>query len=223
MKLTTTTILLALSFLTAFSAIAQSKGNAFKGTITYQVTYPEANISAAQAASMPQSVTMKFNGNKTRAEINMSELSQVLLLDSDAKSTIVLVNINGQKAAINPKKGERSLGKEPVVEPAGESKEIAGYVCKKANIHFGDEKSKASPIEVYYSDEIGNNKVFYDNEYRNLIGIPLEFKYKMQGMNMLLTATKVESGRVANREFEVPSDYKEMTPEELRQMFGAGK
>lgn len=223
MKLKTTTILLALSFLTAFTAIAQSKGNAFKGTITYQVTYPDANISAAQAASMPKSVTLKLNGNKTRAEIDMAEVNQVLLLDSDAKSTIILVDINGQKAAINPKKNERTLGKEPVVEPASETKEIAGYVCKKANIHFGDEKSKASPIEVYYSDEIGNNKIFYDNEYRNLTGIPLEFRYKMQGMNMLLTATKVESGRVSNRDFEVPSDYKEMTTEELRQMFGAGK
>ncbi len=223
MKLKTTTILLALSIMAAFTALAQSKGNAFKGTITYQVSYPDANISAAQAASMPKTVTMKLNGNKTRAEIDMAELDQVLLLDSDAKSTIILVNINGQKAAIKPKKSGVPAGKEPVVEPAGETKEIAGYVCKKANIHYGDEKSKASPIEVYYSDEIGNNKIFYDNEYRTLTGIPLEFKYKMQGMNMLLTATKIESGKVSAREFEVPSDYKEMTPEELRQMFGAGK
>jgi hypothetical protein len=223
MKLRTTTILLALILFVAFPAMAQS-GSAFKGTITYNVTYPDANVSAAQAASMPQTVTLKLNGNKTRAEIDMAEISQILLLDSDAKSTIILVNINGQKAAINPRKGnERAPGKEPIMEPAGETKEIAGYVCKKANIHFGDERTKANPIEVYYSDEIGNNKIFYDNEYRNLTGIPLEFRYKMQGMNMLLTATKVESGRIANREFEVPSDYKEMTPDELRQLFGGGK
>jgi hypothetical protein len=202
--------------------IAQSKGKEFKGTITYQISYPDANMSAAQLKSMPQTMVLKLNGNKSRAELNMAEMNQVLLLDSDAKTTVVLVSVGGQKVAIKPNKANRPLGKEPIMEAANETKEIAGFVCKKANINFGDERSKANPIEVYYSEEVGGNKIFYDNEYRNLTGIPLEFKYKMQGMNMLLTAVKVEKGRVSNKEFDIPSDYKESTPEQLRQMFGGG-
>lgn len=223
MKVITTTLILALGVLSTFVTTAQNKGKQFKGTITYQITYPESNLSASQLAAMPQTMVLKLNENKSRAELKMGEMNQVLLLDSEAKTTVILIDITGKKAAIKPKKGtDRPMGKEPIVESANESREIAGYVCKKANIHYGDEKSKSNPIQVYYSEEVGNNKIFYDNEYRNLTGIPLEFKYKMQGMNMLLTATKIEEGRVANREFEIPSDYKESTPEELRQMFGGG-
>ncbi len=223
MKIRVTSILLILFVFTTLMATAQNKGKQFKGTITYQISYPESNLSASQLTAMPQTMVLKLNEGKSRAELKMGEMNQVLLLDSEAKTTVILIDIMGRKAAIKPRKGsDRPLGKEPIVESANESKEIAGFVCKKANIHYGDEKSKANPIEVYYSEEVGSNKIFYDNEYRNLTGIPLEFRYKMQGMNMLLTATKVEEGRVANREFDIPSDYKESTPEELRQMFGGG-
>lgn len=223
MKLIKTTLLILLAVTFSFAASAQSKGDSFKGKITYKITYPESNLDATQLSAMPQYMVLTLSGNKSKAEMNMAEMDQVLLMDAEAKSTIILVNIAGQKLAIKPKKaGDRPLGKEPIVEPAAETKEIAGYVCKKANIHFGDEKSKASPSTVYFSDELGNNKIFYDNEYRNLSGIPLEFKYKMQGMNMLLTASKIEPGRVKDKEFDVPTDYKETTPEDLRKMFGGG-
>ncbi len=223
MKLIKTAFLLLLAVSFSVAVNAQAKGGSFKGTITYKITYPESNLDASQLTAMPQFMTLTLSGNKSKAEMSMAMMDQILLMDSDAKTTVILVNINGQKVALKPKKaGEKPSGKEPVVEPAGETKEIAGYVCKKANIHYGDEKSKADPMSVYYSEELGNNKIFFDNEYRNLVGIPLEFKYKMQGMNMLLTATKVEPGKVKDREFEIPSDYKESTPEELRRMFGGG-
>lgn len=220
MNLRKLTILTLLSLLSITISFAQ--GDGFRGTITYQISYPDANLDASQMSGMPQTMTLTINGSKSKAEIKMPEMDQTLIIDSEAKTTVILVNINGKKAAIKPKKGERPLGKEPVVDPANESKEIAGYVCKKGNIHYGDEKSKANPIPVYYSDELGNNKIFFDNEYRNLPGIPLEFRYKLQGMNMLLTAVKVEKGRVSGREFEIPSDYKETTPDELRKLFGGG-
>lgn len=223
MKKLKSIILVLFGVLLTFSSYAQvPKGDGFKGTITYQITYPDANLDATQMAAMPQTMKLILNGNKARAELKMSEMNQILIMDSDAKTTVILVDINGQKAAIKPKKNDRPLGKEPILESANESKEIAGYVCKKANIHYGDEKSKSNPIPIYYSEEVGNNKIFYDNEYRNLPGVPLEFRYKLQGMNMLLTAVKVEKGRVSNREFEIPSDYKETTPEEIRKMFGGG-
>lgn len=216
-------LVLFVSLALIMNASAQGKGGSFKGTITYQISYPDANLDASQLAQMPKTMTLKLNGNKAKAELPMREMNQTLILDSDAKTTIVLVDINGQKASLKPKKNANPANtKEPITEPTAETKEIAGYVCKKVNIHYGDERSKNNPSVVYYSEELGNNKVFYDNEYKNLAGIPLEFKYKMQGMNMLLTATKIEKGKISNKEFEVPSDYKESTPEDLRRMFGGG-
>jgi hypothetical protein len=71
------------------------------------------------------------------------------------------------------------------------------------------------PLETIKSSTTMNTGLYLVFQWR--------FYYKMQGMSMLLTATTVEKGKVSNRDFEVPSDYKEMTPEELRQMFGGGQ
>ncbi|MFH1121476.1 MAG: hypothetical protein V1775_16785 [Bacteroidota bacterium] len=206
------------------TSYAQKPGSPFKGVINYKVSYPDSKMDATQQAMLPQTMKVSLNGNKARIDINMASISQVILLDSDLKTTTVLLDMMGQKVAMKPnKKSEKPDAKEPVLTMTSETKEIAGFLCKKAEISFGDEKSKATPVTVFFTDAIGNNKIFYDNEYRTLPGIPMEFQYKMQGMNMLLTASSVEKGRVSGSEFDVPSDYKEMTPEQLRELFGGGK
>jgi GLPGLI family protein len=210
--------------LTSGALYAQKPGSPFRGVINYKVSYPDSKMEASQQAMLPQTIKVSLSGNKTRIEVAMASLSQIILLDSDQKTTTILLDLMGQKVAMKPnKKTERTDSKEPVIKILPETKEIAGFLCKKAEISFGDEKSKATPLIVYYTESIGNNKIFYENEYRTLPGIPMEFQYKMQGMNMLLTASSVEKGKVTNREFEVPSEYKEMTPEQLREMFGGGK
>ena len=219
-----TMVMLAITIAANFTGYAQKPGSPFKGVINYKITYPEAKMEASQMAQMPQSAKVTLNGNKARIDMSMPSMSQVVLLDADLQTTTLLIDMMGQKVALKPnKKNAGANAKQPVVVITSETKEIAGFECKKAEINFGDEKSKSSPIFVYYTEAIGDNKIFYDNEYRTLPGIPLEFYYKMQGMSMLLTATTVEKGKVSNRDFEVPSEYKEMTPEELRQMFGGGQ
>ncbi len=219
-----TILILVFAFATGLNGYTQKAGSPFKGVINYDITYPDTKMEASQMAMLPKTMKVSLNGNKARIDINMPSMSQIVLIDADQKTTTVLIDMMGSKIAMKPnKKNESAKSKEPVIVNTSETKEIAGFVCKKAEINFGDEKSIGSPIIVYYTDAIGDNKIFYDNEYRTLPGIPMEFQYKMQGMNMLLTARSVEKGKVSNRDFEVPSDYKEMTPEELRQMFGGGQ
>lgn len=219
-----TILMLVFAFATVLTGYSQKAGSPFKGVINYDVTYPDTKMEASQMAMLPKTMKVSLNGNKARIDINMPSMSQIVLLDADLKTTTVLIDMMDKKIALKPnKKNESAKINEPVIVNTSETKEIAGFVCKKAEINFGDEKSIGSPIIVYYTDAIGNNKIFYDNEYRTLPGIPMEFQYKMQGMNMLLTAKSVEKGKVSNRDFEVPSEYKEMTPEELRQMFGGGQ
>jgi hypothetical protein len=213
--------ILFISFAAVFSVSAQKPGTPFKGVINYKVTYPDSKMDATQQAMLPQTMKLTLNGNKARIEMQMASINQVMLIDSDAKTTTILLDAMGQKIAMKPNK--KSDSKVPVVNMTTETKEIAGFLCKKAEISFGDEKSKASPVIAYFTEAIGDNKIFYDNEYRTLPGIPMEFQYKMQGMSMLMTASSVEKGKVSKQDFEVSSEYKEMTPEQLKEMFGGGK
>jgi len=69
MKLKTSLILL-MTFASFSNVMAQApKGNDFKGTITYKITYPDANLDAAQMSSMPQTMILYLNGPKSKAEL----------------------------------------------------------------------------------------------------------------------------------------------------------
>jgi len=217
-------IFITLTIGTSLSAYSQKAGTSFKGIINYKITYPDSKPGNTQQAMLPQAMKMSLDGNLARIDMNMAAVSQVILLDSDQKTTTILLNLMGQKIAVKPDKlAELAAGNEPLVNITSETKEIAGLICKKAEIHFGDEKSMSSPVVVYFTEELGNNKVFYDNEFRTLPGIPMEFRYKMQGMSMLMIAGSVEKGKVSKNDFKVPEGYKEMTPDELIQMFGGGE
>ncbi len=196
------------------------KGGTFKGIIIYDVTYPGMNIEPAQMANLPQKVIMTTNGELVKFDVAMTSMNQSMIIDPGAKTTTVLLEMMGKKVMLKPQKGTPPAGKEPEVKVTPETKEIAGYKCQRAEISFGDEKSKADPIVVYFSEELGSNKLFYDNEYRTLPGIPLEFTFKMQGRNMHMVAKSIEKTRVSSKDLSVPSGYEEMTPEQLRQMFG---
>ena len=214
-----------LTFMALFSAImfsppAEAQKGAFKGIITYDVTYPGMNVEPSQMAMLPQKVTLTTNGEKAKFDVAMTSMNQTMIIDPEAKTTTLLLEMMGNKVMMKPNKQDIPKGKEPIVTITTETKQIAGYTCKKAEISFGDEKSKSDPIIVYFSEELGTNKLFYDNEYRTLPGIPLEFTYKMQGRNMHMVAKTIEKTRVTSKDMEVPSGFKEMTPEQLRQMFG---
>lgn len=223
-KLFLACIFITVSFVTVTDVYSQKAGATFKGIINYKITYPESKMEATQLAMLPQAMKLSLDGNKARIDMNMASVSQVILLDSDQKTTTILLDLMGLKIAVKPDKlTDLASDNEPVVNITSETKEIAGLICKKAEIHFGDDKSMGEPVTVYFTDALGNNQVFYDNEYRTLPGIPMEFSYKMQGMSMLMIAASIEKGKVSKNDFKIPEDYKEMTPEELRQMFGGGE
>lgn len=214
------TLLVLFPAIMLINPASAQKGGTFKGIITYEVTYPGMNIEPSQMAHLPQTVILTTNGEKAKFDVAMTSMNQSMIIDPEAKTTTLLLEMMGNKVMLNPKKGDASVGKEPVVNITTETKEIAGYPCKKAEISFGDEKSKADPIIVYFSEDLGSNKLFYDNEYRTLPGIPLEFTYTMQGRSMHMVAKTIEKTRVSSKDLSVPAGYEEMTPEQLRQMFG---
>ncbi|GAB1403098.1 MAG: hypothetical protein PHX54_02905 [Lentimicrobiaceae bacterium] len=200
-------------------SMAQKSGT-FKGIIVYDVTYPGISPESSQMDNLPKTVTMTTNGDIVKFDVPMPSMSQSMIINPESKTTTILMEMMGNKVMLKPKKGETPSGKEPQVKVIPETKEIAGYQCKKAEISFGDEKSNSEPIVVYFSDELGNNKLFFDNEYRTLPGIPLEFTYKLQGRQMHMIARTIEKTRISSKDLAVPPGYQEMTPDQLRQMFG---
>lgn len=226
MKKTTLIITATLLFLIAFAGQSFAGGKEFNGTIVYNITYPDSKMDAQTLAMMPKTMKMKIKGNMSRTEMSMGMGTTIIIFDSEVKTGVMLLDFMGQKFAMKMTAADfeeeiKDLP-EPTVVTTDETKEIAGYACKKAIVKVKEKGSETeSEMIVYYTEDIAAAK---NNElnplYKNIPGTMLEFSKVENGLNMLLSAVSVEKEKIADSEFVTPEGFKEVTKDELKGMFG---
>jgi hypothetical protein len=200
-------------------------GKPFEGVISYKITYPDNKFTEAQLANFPKLVTISIKGTKSRTEINAMG-TQVTITDYADKTKVVLMDIMGQKYAIKTtaEQIEKENAKQSNVKitVTEETRDIAGYKCKKA-IVTSEEDGVKSTFEVYFTNELGGKGIYFDDPlYKDIDGVMLEFSMKAPQFSMKFTATSVEKKSISAKDFEIPADYKLTTEEELKSKFGGG-
>jgi hypothetical protein len=212
-------LLLALLFLVKFNSNAQTT-KVFTGTITYNIIYPP-NTTPAVAAQLPKTITMLIAGNKVKAGATFGPMKQTFIKNADTKTVTTLVERDGRKVAMTKSKeqmaAELASDKAPSTQALKETKKIAGHNCKSAEVNYQDKRGQAHKTIVYYSDELGANNLNFDNQYRGIKGIPLELELVLHGIPMKLVASSVSSGRVSNKEFEIPKDFEMLTDQQYKE------
>ncbi len=221
MKISLTFILLLLV------SAALVAGKPFDGVITYKISYPDSKLTEAQLNMVPKMMTVSIRGSKARTEMNVGGGLVVEILDYVAKTKIALINMMGQKFAI--KQTRQEIEKENAEQPKGtvnvtnETKNIAGYNCKKA-IVTTDEDGVKTTFEVWFTEELGGKDANFDNPvYKDINGVMLEFTLKTPQAVMKFSATGVEKKSVPAKDFEIPADYTLTTQDELKSKFGGGQ
>lgn len=213
-------LLCALFFGIAFA----NAGKPFEGVITYKISYPDTKFTESQMAMFPKLMTVSVKGDKSRTEIQMSGVSTVEIRNYTEKTSVALFDLMGQKYAIKASTAEiekkiQEEGK-PTVEITSETKVIAGYTCKKAIIKVTND-GVAATFEAFFTNELGGKNVNFDNAlYKDIDGVLLEFVINTKEMNMKLTASSVEKKSLAANLFVIPSDYTQITKDELQNLFG---
>lgn len=217
---------LALSFLFSFLAFQVTAQKSIReGKLIYEISYPDMELDANMAAMLPVESIVYFNEDFSRTETAMGMgMSSASIVNSKTGGVTTLMDMMGTKSAIvmtdeqikdARKKSETSGLK---VEVTNETKEIAGYECKKAILK--DETSNTS-FEVYFTDKI-NSYAQMSTEWKELKGCPMQFTVEQGGMKFQMIAKSVSSEPVAADLFKIPSDYKIVTQEEMMKMLGAG-
>jgi GLPGLI family protein len=213
-------VLTIISFVIGYSAKAQSK-KAFEGTIVYSLNFDDAGLDPASVAMLQgREMVISIKGDKSRVDMDMGIMKTSTIADNKTGTAITLMDMMGQKMAIKMTKEEiekqRAEIKAPTIKYTDETKEIAGYKCKKAIAvtEEGDE------LTIYYTDEIPNGNSAANNQFVGLNGFPLEYQTIQKGLKMLVTAKSVKPGKVEDSKFKVPNDYKEITQDQLKSMFG---
>ena len=222
MKKNLTLNLLLLTLFTVFSF--QTFAKEFKGVITYKIAIEGSGVTDEMKNMMPKTMTMTIMGNKARSEMVMSMGKTISITDGDSKETITLMDMMGQKIAIKSNYDEikADLEKSPKVkvEITSETKDILGYVCKKAIVTNLEDDSE---IYVYYTEELGSSALNFDNpQFKDINGVMMEFEIPNEQFNMKFSAVSVEKKSVSESEFTIPEGYQIKTKEEMQGMFGGG-
>lgn len=209
------------SFIICLSAIAMLafSGAAFEGKITYEIAIEGGDMPPeAKAMFADSKLNVHIKGVKSRADVIMGFQNTSTISDSKANTSIMLMDIMGSKFKIKADPKTEGKATDVSVKYLPETKEIAGYKCKKAEITFKDESGQKQLTTVYYTEEIGNHLGSNQNaQFKGIKGMPLEYELSADGgMKMKMTAKKVSKESVNDSMFDIPSDYKETTLEDLQ-------
>ncbi|MCF8379112.1 MAG: DUF4412 domain-containing protein [Bacteroidales bacterium] len=207
-------------------ATSYAGGKGFSGVITYKITFDNPDLDAQTLAMMPKTLTVKIKGDKLRTEISFGMGKTVVIYNGEENNGATLMDIMGQKYAIKMTTEEidKELAEAPKVEVVleSETKDIAGYSCKKALVKPIDKSKADNPdIVVYYSDDLGSGQLNKINPmYKDIDGVLMEYIMEENNMKMKFEALKVEKKKLGDDEFEIPEGYNIVTESEFETMFG---
>ena len=135
--------------------------------------------------------------------------------------------IRTSKAELD-KNAEVNKDKEPKIEYVDETKTIAGYECKKANVTIFTQKGEEFKTEVWYSEKIAYIKQGGGRRggemFKGLKGVPMEYMIPQGPMKIKMLAKEVSTEAVPDSKFVLTTEgYTEMKMEDLKKQQGGGK
>ncbi len=206
----------------AFCLIAPLNAQMFEGKILYDIETGK-DLDPRAQMMMPKKSAFYVKGNKSRMEAELPMgMSNVTITDLERKTTTNLLNLLGSKYAIEePLKEEYGTeSKSFRISNTKETKTIAGYICKKAQLTYidtvtGEERN----VDAWFTDEIITNTRLIEQSFDQLKGTLMEFSVTQEGLSMRLIAKEVIPQVVADKMFDIPTDYQPTTREELMQKY----
>ena len=192
----------------------------FEGKISYEITVDAGNMPPEALAMFEGSqLNIYIKGTKSRSDVSMGFQNTSTISDMKTNTSVTLMDIMGNKYKIksDPTKDEKSA--DVSVKYLDATKEIAGYKCKRAEITFKDKSGNEQVTGIYYTEEIANytGNDSRNSMFKNIKGMPLEYEMRAErGMKMKMTAKAISKEKVPDSKFDIPTDYKETTAEDLQ-------
>ncbi len=214
----------AFAICTAVTSMAQID----EGHIKFNMDVSASDPQMEMAVGMMQGSTVDvfFSGESIHSEVNMGAIMKVqtIVLGESGEALILMSGMMGNTAVPTTteamaKENDAVETPELDIELVNETKEILGYVCKKAIITDED----GNETITWYSEELNVNTKGQSYHMEQIPGFPLEFTQSANGMSMAFTAAEIETkiDKKKKKELfsvEIPEGYTEMTPEELKTM-----
>jgi len=216
---------LLLVLIPAFSQ--NPKGKPFKGKIVYHISYDKNDLGDEVTGMLPKLMSVYISEDKIKTDLATELGTQSAIYDLTLKSKTALMDLMGSKYAIKDswETIQADLEKKPKAEVriTDETKEIAGYSCRKV-IVAAKEADDAASVEsfAWFTEElVVNPEINFSNALlKDVKGVLMEYDMEAgNGLKMKFAAFSVEKMKVSGKDFELPDGYTMVTREELMQIF----
>jgi GLPGLI family protein len=218
-------------FITSLLFIAASSFAQTEATIEYKIEMSTDNPEVEAQLAMMEGSTMKMymkDGN-VRNEMSMGGFMKTTnITNAETNETLMLMDgMMGKYAAkmkMDDLAEEDAEGSEEDldIELVDETKEVAGYNCKKAIIYDADGNENI----FWYTEEIEAPKNGGKYLKEGIPGMALEFSVVQPQITMTFTATEF-SKKVKNAkekfDMTIPEGYTEKSIEDLQNMMGGAQ
>ncbi|MDG2343982.1 MAG: hypothetical protein P8L23_05340 [Flavobacteriales bacterium] len=194
------------------ASFAQSKS----GKIEFKIEYELIEELESQRSTLSNKMIIYMNDGFSRKEEVTRIGSQVLINDIKNNQSFLLMQIAEEKLAIQVQEPCDSNEIKEKITYLDQTKEIAGYSCKKAVLNtYENKKEEANTIEFFYTNEISG---VYDLKFKNIKGTPLEFTVRSKGMTITYTATVISIAQQNDDLFEIPEDFTILSMSEFKRL-----
>jgi len=199
--------------------IIRLSGSKSEGEIIYKLKYLDNNDITTL---LPTEMTIKFKHNNMHQKVvgwsnifslesirNVKEGNCAALFKVLGKKYVAVINnLNQVIFGYDPYKGM-------LLQETNETKQIAGFNCKKVKVIFPEEPGKN--FDIYYTNDIKIDKPNWANPFYNINGVLMEYQINMFGIRTKIVADSVAFIQVDDSEFEIPVDYQKISKEELEE------
>lgn len=218
-------ILLSLIVIALFqtATYSQKAKKPFTGIVSYNIEYI-GDWDPVTLSSSPKSSRTLISGNRVKNEMVLpgQTISQVINT-SDSSSVLLISTIQGSfyvkftKDNINELKAGSNL---PTINYLDETKEIAGFVCNKAEYIVIDDYGDQDVVEIWYTKELSNEGVNFGQQFHGFNGFPMEYTVVTEQGTLKSSVTSVKKAKIKDIEFLIPTSYQEITFEQYKSFIG---
>ncbi|MBI5217456.1 MAG: hypothetical protein HY958_00810 [Bacteroidia bacterium] len=193
-----------------------------EGVIHYNITYIKGDKDNPIIEILPEKTTIKFKNNSSCAQFKgfLGFFETTYISNFSKKTNSCLFKALDKKIHLETKFNEPSLGLDDLpnlkLQKTNDTKIIAGYKCKRVFASYGE--AQKDTFSIYYTDDILIYNPNWNNPFKEIQGVLMEFRGGMMKIQMKCIASKVEEVKIADSEFQVPAGYKNVSREEFEKI-----
>lgn len=189
-------------------------------TLTYNIAIENAADKTSAGKTLSgATLAIYIKGTDSRSEMVSSLGTESNLFDSKEGKGYILKEYSGQKLMITLNKDnwaeKNKYFQNMDFNIDAEVQDVAGYKCKKATATLEGGKT----FIVYFSTEISTVNKTYNNAFKNLPGVPVQYELESGKLKFKYTLTGVNYDNIPANKFDIPkSGFRVMTYEENQQL-----